>query len=146
MNIIKSLFAFLVMLVATPHRVARAGFALGNHAGGFLKGLKRGQSSFHAFEFDCLFYCSFIKILWHANPELNIQGPITVINRGNYRSWIFESSGARNSFLKCLQQTCHSMQWRLHAWCLMGNHYHLCIQTPQPNLVRRHEMVAKHLC
>ena len=58
-----------------------------------------------------------------------------VINRGNYRSWIFESSGARNSFLKCLQQTCHSMQWRLHAWCLMGNHYHLCIQTPQPNLV-----------
>jgi hypothetical protein len=27
------------------------------------------------------------------------------------------------------------MQWRLHAWCLMGNHYHLCIQTPQPNLV-----------
>ena len=27
------------------------------------------------------------------------------------------------------------MQWRLHAWCLMGNHYHLCIETPRPNLV-----------
>jgi len=27
------------------------------------------------------------------------------------------------------------MQWRLHGWCLMGNHYHLCIETPTPNLV-----------
>jgi REP element-mobilizing transposase RayT len=58
-----------------------------------------------------------------------------VINRGNYRSWIFESEGARESFLNCLKQTCESMQWRLHGWCLMGNHYHLCIQTQAPNLV-----------
>ena len=27
------------------------------------------------------------------------------------------------------------MQWRLYAWCLMGNHYHLCLQTHEPNLV-----------
>jgi REP element-mobilizing transposase RayT len=58
-----------------------------------------------------------------------------VINRGNYRSWIFESLGARVSFLECLSQTCESMGWRLHGWCLMGNHYHLCIETPSPNLV-----------
>jgi len=58
-----------------------------------------------------------------------------VINRGNYRSWIFESQGARASFLECLKQTCDSMEWRLHGWCLMGNHYHLCIETPSPNLV-----------
>jgi REP element-mobilizing transposase RayT len=32
-----------------------------------------------------------------------------VINRGNYRSWIFESLGARVSFLECLSQTCESM-------------------------------------
>jgi REP element-mobilizing transposase RayT len=58
-----------------------------------------------------------------------------LINRGNYRSFIFESEGARKSFLKCLDETCKSMHWRLYAWCLMGNHYHLCIETPQPNLV-----------
>jgi len=58
-----------------------------------------------------------------------------VINRGNYRSWIFESVGARQSFLACLEEACATMGWRLHAWCLMGNHYHLCLETPHPNLV-----------
>ena len=58
-----------------------------------------------------------------------------VINRGNYRSWIFESEGARKSFLECLQLTCNAKNWRLHAWCLMGNHYHLLIKTPDANLV-----------
>jgi len=58
-----------------------------------------------------------------------------LINRGNDRSWIFETEGARKSFLKCLEEACTSMEWRLYAWCIMGNHYHLCIETPSPNLV-----------
>ena len=58
-----------------------------------------------------------------------------LINRGNYRSWIFETEGARKSFLKCLGEACTAMEWRLYAWCLMGNHYHLCVETPHPNLV-----------
>ena len=58
-----------------------------------------------------------------------------VINRGNYRSWIFERSGARKSFLSCLDEACVSMGWRLYAWCLMDNHYHLYFETPEPNLV-----------
>jgi putative transposase len=36
-----------------------------------------------------------------------------VINRGSYRSWIFESDGARQSFLKCLVQACESLGWRV---------------------------------
>ena len=58
-----------------------------------------------------------------------------VINRGNFRSWIFETGGARRSFCECLTMGCEAQGWRLHAWCLMGNHYHLLIETPQPNLV-----------
>jgi len=58
-----------------------------------------------------------------------------VINRGNYRSWIFESEGARVSFLRCLEEVCLAKGWRLHGWVLMSNHYHLCIETPDPNLV-----------
>ena len=58
-----------------------------------------------------------------------------LINRGNYRSWIFETEGARKSFLDCMDEACASMEWRLYAWCLMGNHYHLCVETPHPNLV-----------
>ena len=45
-----------------------------------------------------------------------------VINRGNYRSGIFRTEGARGSFLECLQLVCRAQGWRLHAWCLMGNH------------------------
>jgi REP element-mobilizing transposase RayT len=58
-----------------------------------------------------------------------------VINRGNYRSWIFESEGARLSFLSCLEEVCVAMGWRVHSWVLMSNHYHLCLETPEPNLV-----------
>lgn len=58
-----------------------------------------------------------------------------VLNRGNYRSHIFETSGARNSFLDCLDQCCLAQGWVLHAWVLMDNHYHLCLETPEPNLV-----------
>lgn len=58
-----------------------------------------------------------------------------VINRGNYRSWIFESPGARKSFLECLKKVCEAKNWTLHAWCLMGNHYHLCLETKEANLV-----------
>lgn len=58
-----------------------------------------------------------------------------VINRGNYRSYIFETAGARKSFLDCLDQCCLAQGWVLHAWVLMGNHYHLCVETPEGNLV-----------
>lgn len=58
-----------------------------------------------------------------------------MINRGNYRSFIFETAGARKSFIECLDQCCVSQGWVLHAWVIMGNHYHLCVETPDPNLV-----------
>ncbi len=48
---------------------------------------------------------------------------------------IFESEGARKSFLNCLAEVCVAQGWRLHAWVLMSNHYHLCLETPKANLV-----------
>jgi REP element-mobilizing transposase RayT len=57
-----------------------------------------------------------------------------VINRGNYRSYIFEEEGARSSFRKSLFEACESAGWVLRAFCIMGNHYHLALETPEPNL------------
>lgn len=57
-----------------------------------------------------------------------------VLNRGNYRHWIFESDGAKHSFLKSLSETCDHAGWKLHAYVLMGNHFHLALETPEPNL------------
>jgi outer membrane protein insertion porin family len=34
-----------------------------------------------------------------------------------------------------LGEACAMTGWRVHAWALMGNHYHLVIETPEPNLV-----------
>jgi putative transposase len=58
-----------------------------------------------------------------------------VLNRGNYRSDIFAEVGAKEAFLKCLAEVCAKTGWRIHAWCIMSNHYHLALETPAPNLV-----------
>jgi len=68
-------------------------------------------------------------------PRFEFPGAIYhVINRGNYRSWIFEDDGAKIGFQKCLLEACEFAGWTLHAYCVMGNHYHLAIETPEPNL------------
>ena len=58
-----------------------------------------------------------------------------VISRGNYRAAVFGSEATKGAFLKCLDQACVKAGWRVHAWCVMSNHYHLCVETPEPNLV-----------
>lgn len=58
-----------------------------------------------------------------------------MLNRGNYRADIFRSAKAKEAFLKCLDEACVKTGWRVHAWCLMSNHYHLAVETPHANLV-----------
>ncbi|RRJ94362.1 transposase [Opitutaceae bacterium TAV4] len=58
-----------------------------------------------------------------------------VINRGNYRADIFATEGARGAFAKTLDEACRRAGWVVHAWCLMSNHYHLALRTPEPNLI-----------
>uniref|UniRef100_UPI0037831ED4 transposase n=1 Tax=Prosthecobacter sp. TaxID=1965333 RepID=UPI0037831ED4 len=48
---------------------------------------------------------------------------------------IFHDDADRRFFLHTLSQACEMTGWRVHAWVLMGNHYHLFLQTPEPNLV-----------
>ena len=57
-----------------------------------------------------------------------------VINRGNYRAWIFSTEGARAAFETCLFDACVRYGWQLHAYVVMGNHYHLAMETPAGNL------------
>jgi len=63
------------------------------------------------------------------------DGIYHVINRGNYRANLFASDRTKGAFLKCLGEACEKTGWRIHAWCVMSNHYHLAIETPQANLV-----------
>jgi REP element-mobilizing transposase RayT len=58
-----------------------------------------------------------------------------VMARGNRREAIFLDEEDRGWFLETLSETCARTGWRVHAFVLMGNHYHLFIETPEPNLV-----------
>ena len=57
-----------------------------------------------------------------------------VINRGNYRKDLFAAKGAAESFQKCLFETARSFGWRIDAFAIMRNHFHLAVETPEPNL------------
>lgn len=57
-----------------------------------------------------------------------------VINRGNYRRDLFSGQGAAESFEKTLFEACGRCGWRLHAFAIMRNHFHLAVETPEPNL------------
>ena len=59
-----------------------------------------------------------------------------VTSRGNAKADIFLDDADRRIFLRTLGSTIARYGWVLHAFCLMGNHYHLLLQTPQPNLSR----------
>ena len=58
-----------------------------------------------------------------------------VMSRGNRREAVFLDEVDRHDFLKTLAEACRKTGWQVHAWCLMGNHFHLVVQTPQANLV-----------
>lgn len=57
-----------------------------------------------------------------------------VTSRGNAKKPIFKDDKDRLAFLDILQQVNHRYNWHCHAYCLMKNHYHLVIETPDGNL------------
>lgn len=57
-----------------------------------------------------------------------------VTSRGNARSNIFFDDQDRKLFLKTLSSAVETYNWLCHAYCLMDNHYHLLIETPDGNL------------
>jgi len=59
-----------------------------------------------------------------------------VTSRGNEKRRIFKSDRDRKAFLEFLGQTAKRFGWSITAWVLMTNHFHLVIQTPEPNLSR----------
>ena len=59
-----------------------------------------------------------------------------VTSRGNARQRVFLDDEDREMFLSTLAWVVERFGWCCHAYCMMGNHVHLLIETPQPNLSR----------
>lgn len=59
-----------------------------------------------------------------------------VTSRGNARAAIFLDDADRRLLLDVLASVIERYRWRCHAYCLMTNHYHLLVDTPEANLSR----------
>ena len=57
-----------------------------------------------------------------------------VMARGDGGKAIFIEKEDYLLFLHWLSRVCGSHGWRVHAWVLMGNHFHLLLETPEANL------------
>ena len=71
--------------------------------------------------------------------QLRIEFPDAlyhVTSRGNEQRPIFRSNCDREAFLRFLGEAVVRFGWSLTAWVLMTNHFHLALQTPEPNLSR----------
>lgn len=57
-----------------------------------------------------------------------------VINRGNYRRGLFLGKGAAEAFERTLGEAAKRFGWRVHAYVIMSNHFHLAVEITEPNL------------
>lgn len=60
-----------------------------------------------------------------------------MLDRGDRQEATFRDDHDRERFLAALGEVCARAGWRVHAFVLMTNHYHLLIEIPEPNLVAR---------
>lgn len=68
-------------------------------------------------------------------PRIQYEGALYhVINRGNYRQDLFSLNRAGEAFERTLYEACERYNWKLYAYVIMSNHYHLCLKTEEANL------------
>ena len=58
-----------------------------------------------------------------------------VMSRGDHSEAVFRTDDDRLSLRATLGEVCARTGWHIHAYVLVGNHYHLLVETPEPNLV-----------
>ena len=73
-----------------------------------------------------------------ARPlRIEFQGALShVTSRANAKQAIFIGDEDRGRFFDALSIVAERFEWLCHAYCLMKNHYHLLIETPNGNLSR----------
>ena len=55
--------------------------------------------------------------------------------RGDQRKLIIKDDADYQRFIETLGEACAKTGWQVHAYVLMPNHFHVVVETPQPNLV-----------
>jgi REP element-mobilizing transposase RayT len=69
--------------------------------------------------------------------RLEFSGAIYhVTSRGDRQEPIFRNDGDRHAWIRIIASVCERFRWNIHAFCQMGNHYHLVVETLNGNLAR----------
>lgn len=58
-----------------------------------------------------------------------------IIARGDGGKMVFATDPDRRAWMARKEEACEKFGWLVHAWVLMGNHVHILLETPEPNLV-----------
>jgi putative transposase len=68
-------------------------------------------------------------------PRVQFAGAVYhLMNRGVRGEDLYTDARGHRHFLALLAETCIRYEWLIGAYCLMGNHYHLLVTTPEPTL------------
>ncbi len=67
-----------------------------------------------------------------------------VMSRGDRREAIFLDDVDRQDFLKTLAEACVKAEFQIHAYCLMGNHFHLVVPAHRPRWLRVDRLLGEH--
>ena len=73
----------------------------------------------------------------HMSRPLRIEYPgafYHIMNRGADRIDVFHDPEFFRLFLDIISEANEKYELEIHSYCLMNNHYHLLIKTPQSNL------------
>ena len=65
-----------------------------------------------------------------------------VMNGGRGRQRVFHNAAYYEGFLCCLEEAHAHLGAGIHAYCPLGDHYHLLLKAPQVNLSR----IVRHIC
>lgn len=69
-------------------------------------------------------------------PRYETPGAVYhVMTRGDGGRVVFEDDRSRSGWLERLEEVCAKRGWRVYAYVLLGNYFHLQVETPQVNLV-----------
>ena len=69
-------------------------------------------------------------------PRIEFAGAVYhILSRGDHGENIYQDDEDRKGFLRCLDEVCERTGWKIDAFVLMSNHYHLLLETPEANLV-----------
>ena len=95
-----------------------------------------------------LAFCTTARMVYFSTSEtkkmhLDMSRPLRiqyagalyhVTTRGNERRAIYRKEADFQLFIDTLAEVCERFNWVIHSYCLMTNHYHLLVETPDANL------------